>query len=62
MIQIQKKNGLSIIINNFNKTNEVKRQSEDKIDIPLNEVLNEEIPFDKKTCKLSYEDKKQNAL
>ena len=47
MIQIQKKNGLSIIINNFNKTNEVKRQSEDKIDITLNEVLNEEIPFNK---------------
>ena len=39
MIQIQKKNGLSIIINNFNKTNEVKRQSEDKIDVPLKYLI-----------------------
>ena len=31
----------------FNEINEVKRQSEDKIDVPLNEVLNEEIPFSK---------------
>ena len=31
----------------FNEINEVKRQGEDKIDVPLNEVLNEEIPFSK---------------
>ena len=31
----------------FNKFNEVKRQSEDKIDVSLNEVFNEEIPFSK---------------
>jgi len=31
----------------FNKFNEVKRQSEDKIDVSLNEVFNEENPFSK---------------
>ena len=45
MLSCQKKNGLSIIINNCNEIKEVKRQSRDKIDVPLNEVLNEEIPF-----------------